>query len=277
SHLTLSIHKVEHPSHARRSSLVELYKGLSNNQSKTSTSSVPSVYPTPQLSTPLTAIPLIQSLRLAQKDSISKKRPPHRQRTPVAESKKRQFKESRIDILSPSPLGPPNPSTDLKSPPAKAPCQPSRPHALDLTSIKAVHMSLQDPLKVEAEKDFSPKRLVSPPEKSENDYFFCSKGVSPGGSKKRSPHCVKEPVAESKKSQCPETRNDISSSSPLGPPNLTTDLKKQPAKPPSQQSSPCTPEITSVKRGELLYKLLGAALKEYFKSPAPFLYSSYAA
>ncbi|MBW0482247.1 hypothetical protein O181_021962 [Austropuccinia psidii MF-1] len=69
----------------------------------------------------------------------------------------------------------------------------------------------------------------------------------------------------------------MSSSSPLGPPKLTTSLKKQPAKPPSQQSSPGTPEIISIKCGVLLYKILGVALKEAFKSPAPFLSSSYSA
>ncbi|MBW0478119.1 hypothetical protein O181_017834 [Austropuccinia psidii MF-1] len=337
----LSMHNVEHPSHARRSSLVELYEGLSKNQSKTSTSSVGSVYLTPQLSTPSTAMPLRRSPRLAQKDSIrsslkaqrrsanqedyflgskalssggSKKRSPHRQRTPVAESKKRQCKESRTDNVSPSPLGAPNLATDLESPPAKAPCQPSRPRALDLTSIKAVCTSLQVPLNAEAEKYFSSERLVSPPDKSANespqlstpstamplrrsprfaqkesirssvksqlhsanpgDDFFSSKGVSPGGSQKPSPHRVKEPVAESQKTQCPETRNDISSSSPLGPPKLTTDLKKQPGKPPSQRSSPCALEITSVQRGVLLHELLGAAPKEAFISPTPFLSSS---
>ncbi|MBW0461241.1 hypothetical protein O181_000956 [Austropuccinia psidii MF-1] len=308
-------------------------------------------------------MPLRQSPRFAQKDSIrsslkfqrcsanredyflgskalssggSKKHSPHCQRTPVAESKKHQCKELRTDILSPSPLGTPNPATDLKSPqakapfqqsapnlatnlespPAKAPCQPSRPHSLDLTSIKAVCTSLQDLLEAAAKKDFSPKRLVSSPEKSANECpqlstpwramplrqsprfaqkesiqssvksqldlanrkvdFFSSKGVSPGGSKKRSPHCVKEPLSESKKSQYPETRNDKSSSSPLGPPKLTTNLKKNLAEPPSQRSSPCAPEITSVQRGVLLYKLLGAVPEEDFKSPVPFLSSSYA-
>ncbi|MBW0547657.1 hypothetical protein O181_087372 [Austropuccinia psidii MF-1] len=288
------MHNVEHPSYERHSSLVELYKGLSKNQSKTSTSSVGSVYLTPQLST----LSSLKSQRRSanQEDYFlgskalssggSKKHSPHRQRTPVTESKKRKCKESRTDILSPSPLGAPNPATDLKSPPSKAPCQQSRPRALNLTSIKAVRMSLQDLLEAAAKEDFSSERLVSPPEKSANECPQIStpstamplrQSVSPGGSQKRSPHRVKEPISECKKSQCPETRNDISSSSPFGPPKLTTNLKKQPGKPPSQQSSPCALEITSVQHGELLYKALGAAPKEAFISPAPFLCSSSAA
>ncbi|MBW0462042.1 hypothetical protein O181_001757 [Austropuccinia psidii MF-1] len=180
----LSINNIKNPSHARHSSLVELYEAGSNNQSKTSTSSVQSVYLTPQLSNPLTAMPLRQSPRLAQKDSIRsrvksqcfsanqedyflgskslpsggiKKCSPHCQRAPFAELKKRQCKELRTDILSPSPLGTPNLATNLESPPAKAPCQWSRPRALDLTSIKVVYTSLQDPLEEVSACDSKPE------------------------------------------------------------------------------------------------------------------------